>query len=187
VRQRFNVRRHWNKHWSEIEYWNVMRLNGDRWKRMALVLAAHSAPDDAVVAPGIGNLGYWSRLTILDQAGLVDRDVARRPVTGPTAPGHDRMVPAEFFLDREPRWIAPHLVEDGAELERTREWLSAEARRLHEAGGLTYDLAELPVDAGERGPVEAMDAVLANLFGERAAPPAGTTREVVAVLERSAP
>ena len=59
----------------------------------------------------IGAVGYFSRLHIYDMFGLVDREVARRPVTDAEMrnpwrpPGHHKGVPKEFFLSREPTWL----------------------------------------------------------------------------------
>jgi hypothetical protein len=191
VRSQLNFRRHWNKYWSEIQYWNVMRVNGARWKRLAFALRERADPDDAVVTPGIGNVGYWSELTIHDMAGLVDREVALRPGGKPTAPGHDKIVPPEFFLDREPEWILPHLVTEGGELMRTREALELARDKLW-ALGARYSIEQFAPSpsaaeaAGPRPPDSAERALLANLLAPLG--PKGRSsgpREFILVLRRA--
>lgn len=167
VRRRFNVREYWGKYWSEIEYWNVMRLNGARWKRLGMALREYAPPGASVVAPGIGYIGYFSGLVIHDQAGLVDREVAHRPVGELTAPGHDKAVPPEFFLSREPDLMSPVLVREGPELERTRATLEAEADRLRTDFGADYEVVLYEPFGGHPPPREMPDAegaVLANLL-----------------------
>lgn len=188
ARERFNVRGYWGKQWSEMEYWNVMRLNGARWKRLGLALKELAPAGASVVAPGIGHIGYYSELVIHDQAGLVDRDVAHRPVDGLTAPGHDKAVPVEFFLDRSPDLISPVLVREGPELERTRAAMEAEAERLREDFGADYEVVTYEPFGGSPPPREMPDAegaVLANLLAPfRTLHGPDRPRELVLVLRR---
>jgi hypothetical protein len=190
VRAQLNFRRHWNKYWSEIQYWNVMRVNGAKWKRLAFALRERADPDDSVVTPGIGNVGYWSGLTIHDMAGLVDREVALRPAGKPTAPGHDKLVSPMFFLGREPDWILPHLVTEGGELMRTREALERVRDELW-AARVKYTVEQFPPSpaaveaAGPPPPEGAEQALLANLlapFGPKGR--SSGPREFVLVLRR---
>ncbi|HMB68557.1 MAG TPA: hypothetical protein VKU85_04575, partial [bacterium] len=188
VRERVSVRGHWGKFWSEIEYWNVMRTNAARWKRLGLALKEYAPAGAAVVAPGIGHIGYFSELTVLDQAGLVDRDVAHRPVRELTAPGHDKAVPVEFFLDRNPELLSPVMVLEGPELERTRAAMEAEAERLRTGFGADYEVVTYEPFRGNPPPREmreAEGAVLANLIAPfRAMHGPDRPRELMLVLKR---
>jgi hypothetical protein len=188
VRERFNVRAHFGKHWSEIEYWNVMRLNGARWKRLGMALKELAPPGSSVVAPGIGHIGYYSGLVIHDQAGLVDREVARRPPEGLVAPGHDKMVPVEFFLDRDPEFLSPVMVREGAEQSRTRAAMEAEAERLRVEFGAEYEVLAWEPFGGSPPPREMPDAegaLIANLLAPfRKMHGPDRPRELMLVLRR---
>ena len=137
----------------------------------------------------LDRIGYFSGLTVHDQAGLVDREVARRPVSGLTAPGHDKAVPVEFFLDRNPDLMSPVMVLEGPELERTRAAMEAEAERLRQDFGADYEVVTYEPFGGSPPPREvpgAEDALVANLlapFGDRQGP--DRPRELMLVLRRS--
>jgi arabinofuranosyltransferase len=87
---------------TEVEKWYVARRHSLRQREMALALKELTKPEDSLVTIAIGNLGYYSHLFIYDQSGLLNREVAARPVTQLVAPGHDKLVPPEFFLKERP-------------------------------------------------------------------------------------
>ena len=65
-----------------------------------------------MVAGAIGNVGYYSDLTVFDRVGLVDREVASLPIDLAQlhSPGHDRLVDPVFFLDRHPTFLDAQLL-----------------------------------------------------------------------------
>jgi hypothetical protein len=89
-------------HHTEYEYWRFMRKNVARWTREGKAVAAYAPPQASYTAGAIGASGYYSGRRLYDRCGLVDREVARLPVTRLSTPGHDKCQPAEFFLPREP-------------------------------------------------------------------------------------
>jgi hypothetical protein len=109
-------------------------------------------------------------------------------VDGLTAPGHDKAVPVEFFLDRSPDLISPVLVREGPELERTRAAMEAEAERLREDFGADYEVVTYEPFGGSPPPREMPDAegaVLANLLAPfRTLHGPDRPRELVLVLRR---
>ena len=77
-------------------------------------LAQIADPGDVVVAAAVGAVGYYSDLEVLDQHGLVTKEVAYRPIpAGPlkTSPGHDKHVEPEFFAKYEPRFLFARAVQ----------------------------------------------------------------------------
>ncbi|MEO0605222.1 MAG: hypothetical protein AAF211_27580, partial [Myxococcota bacterium] len=93
---------------SELDRWANQRDNCVGFVRRGRALAAIAEPGDAVVAGAVGAIGYASDLEVLDQHGLVTKEVAYRPVPdGPlrTSPGHDKHVPPSFFVKYAPRFL----------------------------------------------------------------------------------
>ena len=72
---------------------------------------------DSLVQGGIGAIGYYSDLHIYDQAGLVDREVARRaPTPGRYSAGHDKVVPIAYFDRYKPTFAYAVLALQGPNL-----------------------------------------------------------------------
>lgn len=115
---------------TEVEKWYVGRRHSLRQKEMALALKESTRPGDSIVSIAIGNLGYYSHLHIYDQGGLINREVASRPVTNLVAPGHDKLVPPEFFLKDHPTILEADLVSIES-LDRTVERFENRRRSLH--------------------------------------------------------
>jgi len=92
---------------TELERWENQRDNCIGFARRGRALAAVADPGDAVVAGAVGAIGYASDLEILDQHGLVTKEVAYRPAPpGPLAsPGHDKHVEPSFFVKYAPRFL----------------------------------------------------------------------------------
>ncbi|MCL7452063.1 MAG: hypothetical protein M8467_03335 [Anaerolineae bacterium] len=128
VRSVFHFRRNAAVYRSETDQWLAMRRNSRRWADVGTALAEYAAPGDSLVEGAIGNIGYYSNLTIYDTNGLVSREVAELTVEDSHAlrvqdnppivanlarrsPGHDKSVPRAFFLDREPTYIYATLLD----------------------------------------------------------------------------
>jgi arabinofuranosyltransferase len=121
VRAAFHFRRNTEVFRSETEQWRFMRQNSEHWAEVGTALAEYALPGDSLVVGAIGNIGYYSDLTIYDTNGLVSREVAEltmeavstlrlqeNPSTADPlrrSPGHDKSVPRSFFLDKQPTYI----------------------------------------------------------------------------------
>lgn len=122
IRSHFHFRYNTTAYRSEIDIWRVMQQNSERWAEAGPALAKYALPGDSLVVGPIGHIGYYSNLTIYDCYGLVDREVAKLTMeaidrlryqenpslgTNPVrrSAGHDKEVPASFFLDRQPTYI----------------------------------------------------------------------------------
>ena len=103
---------------DELEAWRrAPRPRARDDERLAAALAAHTRPGESLVRDAIGVVGYRTELVLLDRFGLVDREVARLPLSGErTSPGHDRFVPTRWFLPRAPTYLDAWLVPAGAPL-----------------------------------------------------------------------
>lgn len=99
---------------SETNRWANQRDNTEGFTQRGLALAQIADPTDTVVAAAVGAVGYFSGIEVLDQHGLVTKEVAYRPIpSGPltTSPGHDKHVEPEFFVKYEPRFLFARAVE----------------------------------------------------------------------------
>ncbi|MEN0067641.1 MAG: hypothetical protein AAGA48_36255 [Myxococcota bacterium] len=93
---------------QEFERWANQRDNAIGFARRGRALKSIAKPGDSVVSGAVGAIGYVSGLEVLDQHGLVTKEVAYRPgPTGPlrTSPGHDKHVPASYFVKYAPRFL----------------------------------------------------------------------------------
>jgi len=122
LRTRFHFR--WNSadYLSEYEQWEDMDLNTRKWTLVGKALALYTRPGESLVATTMGAKGFYSDLVLYDRNGLVSREVARTPPPPERkrSPGHDRLVPPEFFLDQHPTYLDARLgaVVDARDLER---------------------------------------------------------------------
>jgi hypothetical protein len=169
VRAAFHFRHNSNTYRSEHAVWKLQRDNHYRYGNLGTALARYAKPGESFVTGVIGNVGYYSDLYIYDQYGLVDRNVARRPLKQSKlhSPGHDKLVPASFFLKRRPTyWTVTLLPRRGAR-RAALEWA-----KKHEAFGHKHryvpDFAVIDgeafhdqrprvlvvLKAGEEGPIE---------------------------------
>jgi len=146
---------------TEVEKWNVQRRHSVRQREMALALTDLARPEDSLVTIAIGNLGYYSHLVIYDQSGLLDREVAAKPVTQLIAPGHDKLVPPEFFLKEHPTILEADIVPMRS-LDRAVETFETRGRYLQQTFGANYvtDVKRVKVTADPG----ARRAILANLL-----------------------
>jgi hypothetical protein len=99
---------------DELETWRRARDRARDDERLAAALALHTRAGESLVRDAIGVVGYRTELVLLDRFGLVDREVARLPLSGErTSPGHDRFVSTRWFLHREPDYLDAWLVPAG--------------------------------------------------------------------------
>jgi arabinofuranosyltransferase len=100
---------------GEIEIWRGMRDRAAQWAIIGRGLALHARPNDSITLKAIGAIGYYSDVTIYDEFGLVDVDVAKREAPLVRAsPGHDKVVGPEFYFDRKPTYLDAYLARQGA-------------------------------------------------------------------------
>jgi hypothetical protein len=146
---------------TELEKWNAQRRHSDQMKEMALVLRDVAGPEDTLVTHAVGNLGYYSHLFIYDRSGLLNREVAARPATELIAPGHDKLVPPEFFLKERPTILEAELVPMRS-FDRTVEAFEHRGQLLQESFGVHYVTDVLPLKLMEYP--RPRRAILANLL-----------------------
>ena len=91
---------------SELQQWRNMSDRAAYWAAVGRSLARHAPPGSSLVYGAVGAIGYHSGLFIHDRNGLVTREVAMRPPHAQLrSPGHDKVVPAEFFLRYDPTFL----------------------------------------------------------------------------------
>lgn len=99
---------------NEIAGWDQTVRNTREFVLRGRALRQVARPGDAVVAAGVGAVGYFADdLVILDRCGLVDAEVGLRPRDPGSplrSPGHDKLVPAEFFVKDDPRFLQARVV-----------------------------------------------------------------------------
>ncbi|QDU84425.1 hypothetical protein Pla163_15330 [Planctomycetes bacterium Pla163] len=98
---------------SEIGFLGGMQQRVHEWTLLGRALGQHVDPGDSLVRGPIGAVGYYSRMTLYDQYGLIDREVttsARPHVDTRTLPGHDLKVPHGFFAARRPTYLSADLL-----------------------------------------------------------------------------
>ena len=104
---------------TEREQWQAMRDRAIEWKQLGRAVALHTDPADSLVAGAIGAVGYFSQRRMFDQFGLVSPEVleVEKPSnpspSGRRSPGHDRHLPATFFLPQKPTWLGARLLLPG--------------------------------------------------------------------------
>jgi arabinofuranosyltransferase len=87
-----------------------MEPDGGDWDEVGRTLGEHFAPDSGVViAVGpAGAIPYYSRLPTVDMRGLVDPWVARNGIIVSTVPGHQRMAPMSYLVERGVGLVVGH-------------------------------------------------------------------------------
>lgn len=99
---------------SEAARWTNQRENTEGFVQRGQALALVADPTDTVVAAAVGAVGYYSGLEVLDQHGLVTREIGLRAVpAGPLerSPGHDKHVDPTYFVKYEPRFLYARAVQ----------------------------------------------------------------------------
>jgi hypothetical protein len=127
VRSQLSFRKKAKAFISELDHWQFMSANVNHWRRKGLALAAWAPPDATLVAEAIGNLGWYSKLFIYDQNGLVTRTVDESSAKGELrSPGHDRFVGVDYFLPQQPTILAAQLVRSSDEAAaKHRKWAAS--------------------------------------------------------------
>ncbi len=97
---------------TEVEQWEMMRAQSQRWSALGRALARHTTPGESLIHGTIGAVGYHSRLTILDPFGLVNREEFRAESNERErhSPGHHRRVPLTTFFAQNPTYLDAELV-----------------------------------------------------------------------------
>ena len=87
-----------------------MEPDGGDWDEVGRTLGEHFGPEDGVlIAVGpAGAIPYYSRLPAVDMRGLVDPWVARHGIIVSTVPGHQRMAPLAYLVDRGVNLVVGH-------------------------------------------------------------------------------
>jgi len=105
---RKTLRFRWNdsENRSEFQQWRYMNDNCKKWEAAGKALAAaYPSKNDSLLCSNIGAIGYYSRLFIIDECGLIDPHVAKRvrPANAPRlSAGHDKRLPSGYFLKHKP-------------------------------------------------------------------------------------
>lgn len=107
LRKDYRVRFNTRAFRTEAKQWQFMRNNAVHWLKQGEALAQVGGPGDSVVLGAIGAASYPHDLHVYDRFGLVTREVAQRE--GESArrhsPGHDKAVPATWFLGEAPTFL----------------------------------------------------------------------------------
>ena len=106
VRERLHFRWTSPTYSTEYSYWSGMSNRCQKWADIGRALKLHAKPTDSLVLVPIGAIGYYSGMVIYDSMGLTNREVleASEPGTNRSSPGHDRLVPMQFFDRYEPTY-----------------------------------------------------------------------------------
>lgn len=139
ARPHFRADRAWQ---SEVERWRDMNRNVAAWELWGRALALHTRPGESIVLGGIGAVGYYSELVILDLYGLVTPEVLihARP-RELASPGHDLRVESSVFLPMRPTYAGALValerpLEPGEALPEWAFAAAADIPRLVQAQGL---------------------------------------------------
>jgi len=122
-----------------------MEPDGGDWDEVGRTLGEDFSPDSGVrIAVGpAGVIPFYSRLETIDMRGLVDPWVARNGIIVSTVPGHQRMAPLSYLVERGVNLVVghPHVISQ-------REGLP-EAFTLASLSGLALaDVSRATVPAG---------------------------------------
>lgn len=97
---------------SETAIWRWERHQTRIMTRIGQALRQRIPEGESIVLGAIGVVGYVSELFVWDRYGLVNREVARRPVDPDRllSPGHDKRVEIWHFLPQEPTILFLQLI-----------------------------------------------------------------------------
>ncbi|MFT6715279.1 MAG: hypothetical protein ACJAVJ_002571 [Planctomycetota bacterium] len=106
VREQLHFRWTNENYSNEFNYWRGMSNRCAQWAQVGRALKLHAKPTDSLVLVPIGAIGYYSGMVIFDSMGLTNKQVleASEPGTKRSSPGHDRLVPMQFFDRYEPTY-----------------------------------------------------------------------------------
>lgn len=110
LREQFHFR--WNKgeYIDEMKHWEFMKYNTKRWAWQGKALGLFTRAGESIIVGPIGNIGYYSELTIYDMFGLtsvVDQRVIQKRRL--RSPGHDVRIPPGYFLSKKPTYYTSAL------------------------------------------------------------------------------
>lgn len=84
---------------------------GENWEGIGRVLGEKLTGADArISATALGAIGYYSRLEAIDMHGLTDRWIARHAPIVSTKPGHQRLAPLSYLVERRVNLVIGHPV-----------------------------------------------------------------------------
>ncbi len=98
---------------DENAYWAVEALRpavrvGSQHTKLGLFLHRElvlRGMSPTIGSGGIGQLGFYSRLPIIDSRGLTDPVIAKQPLKKRTRPGHEKRAPRSYLIEREVRFL----------------------------------------------------------------------------------
>lgn len=134
---------------SEYEQWSFMNHNQKKWAAAGKALREYASEGDSIVLLNIGAIGYYSKLFVYDECGLVDPHVAERPPVPADAilsAGHDKMVHPSFFLRHDPTIYQVRVIEEHEVARYT-----SEVRKFGVAPR-GYTLKKIPLDKIDGAP-----------------------------------
>jgi hypothetical protein len=126
---------------SEYQRWEFTVENTARFRRLGRALSLVARPHESIILRAIGATGYYSELFVYDRNGLVTREVAEHGKAARLrSPGHDRLVPREFFANEQPTYWRAHVF--------GRQRASGLADKTVELLDMTYrwEVVDLPED-----------------------------------------
>ena len=86
----------------------------ESWTEFAHALAKYTKAGESIILYNVGIAGYYSDLVIYDMYGLTHREAARAArIQKQASPGHDMIVPDDFFFSYQPTYISAILVPKG--------------------------------------------------------------------------
>ncbi|WP_119071129.1 hypothetical protein [Rubrobacter indicoceani] len=119
-------------------------LQDNRDRREVAAWFRENDPEATIARNGVGVVGYYTELEIVDMLGLNDRHIARNGRKDPaTLPGHQSS-DAAYVLDREPEYIMVASLGPTYRFPGDRELVRSD--RLHEK----YDLVSIELDSGRK-------------------------------------
>ena len=93
---------------DENAYWRVqdlrpeVRVDAVHWKLGRFLRDEIKARgiEPVLGSGGVGMVGYYSGLTLIDSRGLTDATIARQPLKRRNRPGHEKVAPRSYLLER---------------------------------------------------------------------------------------
>lgn len=96
---------------SEFAKWRLQKERAESNAMLGKALALVAEPGESMVRQGIGAVGYFAGMTILDPHGLTDRGALEHGVRrSHKNAGHEILAPASYFDPREPTYFGADLV-----------------------------------------------------------------------------
>lgn len=92
-----------NQYWSVRQIRPEVKLSAVHWKlgRFLHDEVYSQGLRPVIGSGGIGMVGYLSRLELVDSRGLTDAVIARQPLKKRNRPGHEKVAPRSYLLERK--------------------------------------------------------------------------------------